>query len=252
VELERIAHEVAAEWGVELGPPFALSNYSYVAPAGEDAVLKVVPDLDYESDREADALELWGGDAAVRLLRRDPARKAMLLERARPGADLSQLDDDDATATAIALARTLWRSAGAPFRSVHDFVPRWLDEAGDNETVAAARALYETLPRTAATLVHGDFHHHNVLRHGDRFVAIDPKPMLAEPEFDVPSFLWNPIASTPTRERTERRIAAFVAAGLDEGRIRAWTIVRGAYLAYPLEDDEREEDSPQLAVARMV
>jgi hypothetical protein len=30
---------------------------------------------------------------------------------------------------------------------------------------------------------------------------------------------------------TERRIAAFVAAGLDERRIRMWAIIRGAYLA---------------------
>ena len=32
------------------------------------------------------------------------------------------------------------------------------------------------------------------------------------------------------REQTERRIAAFVAAGLDDFRIRAWTVIRGAYL----------------------
>ena len=54
--------------------------------------------------------------------------------------------------------------------------------------------------------------------------------MLGEPEFDVPSFLWNPIGSTMTAERTADRIAAFVAAGLDEARIRAWTVIRGTYL----------------------
>ena len=32
------------------------------------------------------------------------------------------------------------------------------------------------------------------------------------------------------REQTERRIQAFVAAGLDDFRIRAWTVIRGAYL----------------------
>jgi hypothetical protein len=32
------------------------------------------------------------------------------------------------------------------------------------------------------------------------------------------------------REQTERRIAAFVAVGLDDFRIRAWTVIRGAYL----------------------
>jgi streptomycin 6-kinase len=250
--LERIAREVAAEWGLELGPPFELSNYSYVAPAGDGAVLKVQQPEDVESAHEPEALALWHGEGAVRLLRHDAPRKALLLERARPGRDLSWLPDNEATTTAVDVARTLWRHAGAPFRSVHDHVPHWLDAAGDHELVAVARDVYETLPRESSTLIHGDFHHHNVLRHGDRWVAIDPKAMLADREFDVPSFLWNPIASTPTRERTERRIGAFAAAGLDEARIRAWTIVRGTYLGLPLDPGEREEDSAQLAVVRFL
>ena len=77
-----VAREVAAEWGVELGESFALARYSYVAAAGENAVLKVRSPEDDESDEEADALELWAGDGAVRLLRRDPSRRALLIERA--------------------------------------------------------------------------------------------------------------------------------------------------------------------------
>jgi hypothetical protein len=34
--LAAIAQEVAAEWGLELGRPFVLLNYSFVAPAGDD------------------------------------------------------------------------------------------------------------------------------------------------------------------------------------------------------------------------
>ena len=32
------------------------------------------------------------------------------------------------------------------------------------------------------------------------------------------------------RDQTERRIASIVTAGLDDFRIRAWTVIRGAYL----------------------
>jgi hypothetical protein len=47
----------------------------------------------------------------------------------------------------------------------------------------------------------------------------------------VPSFLWNPFGNRlEDRVETERRIAAFVAAGLDDYRIRAWTVIRGSYL----------------------
>src|SRR5436190_2196512 len=151
------AVEVAADWGLELGVPYALSRYSFVAPAGPDAVLKITWELDDECLHEADALEVWAGDGAVRLLRRDVARRALLMERADPGTDISDVPDDEATAIAVDLGPRLWRVAGPPF-------------------------------------------------------------------------LWNPIEAAMTPERTERRIAAFARAGLDEARIRAWTVIRGAYL----------------------
>ena len=89
------------------------------------------------------------------------------------------------------------------------------------------------MPRStsaATTLVHGDFHHHNIVRRGDGWAAIDPKPMLGEPEYDVPSFLWNPLPCRLRIDLLESRIAAFAAAGLDEERMRIWTVIRGAYL----------------------
>jgi streptomycin 6-kinase len=238
IDLERlalIARDVAAEWGLELGPPFALCNYSYVAPAGGHAVLKVTSAEDDESDEEADALELWNGDGAVRLLRRDRTRRALLLERARPGSDISQLPEDEATAIAIEIGQRLWRPAAEPFRWIGDHVPRWLDRAERStqegrELIPLARKLYSSLDVGRDVLVHGDFHHHNILRDGDRHLAIDAKAMLGEPEYDIPSFLRNPLFSTMTLEVTERRLAAFAAAGLDESRMRAWAVIRCAHL----------------------
>ena len=216
-----------------LGPAFPLARYSFVAPAGADAVLKVTPPEDDEADEEPDALELWGGNGAVRVLRRDPARRALLLVRARPGTDLAELPEDAATAVAVDLGRRLWRPAGEPFRWIGDHVPRWLDNAEPGpgrELLPLARAIYASLDIGRGTLVHGDFHHHNLLSHDGGYVAIDPKPMLGEPEFDVASFLWNPLSYRMRRDVTERRLAAFAAAGLDEERMRAWAVIRGAYL----------------------
>jgi streptomycin 6-kinase len=230
------AQRAAEEWGIELGPPFALARYSYVVPAGHDAVLKVAWEGDDESLHEPEALELWAGDGAVRLLRSDPATRALLEERALPGDDISQLPEEAAVTIAVGVATKLWRPAAAPFRWIGDHVPRWLD-ADESELTPLARELYASFEPGRAWLVHGDFHHHNVLRHGGRFVAIDPKPYLGDREYDVPSFLWNPLSYEMTdRAKTERRIAAFVAAGLDDFKIRAWTVIRGSYLgAYPAE-----------------
>jgi streptomycin 6-kinase len=233
--LEAIAREVAAEWGIELGEPFALARYSFVAAAGDDAVLKVTPPEDDEADEEPEALGVWGGEGAVRLLRRDARRRAILVERAWPGDDIAALPSAEATAIAVATGLKLWRPAAEPFRWIGDHVSRWLDNAEGHPLVALARELYATLEVQRETLVHGDFHHHNILRSARGPLAIDPKPMLGEPEYDVPSFLWNPLPYRMRLDVTERRLARFAAAGLDEGRMRAWAVIRGAYLGA---DDE--------------
>jgi hypothetical protein len=62
--------------------------------------------------------------------------------------------------------------------------------------------------------------------------------MLGEPEYDVPSFLWNPLPYRMRRDVTERRLAAFAAAGLDDERMRMWAVIRGAYLGA----DEKEAE----------
>jgi streptomycin 6-kinase len=165
----------------------------------------------------------------------DPSRRAILEERAEPGTDIADLDQDTALAVAVDLGRRLWRPAQAPFRDVREHVPHWLHNTPSSLT-PLAHELWASFDPGAGWVVHGDFHHHNVLRHEDRYVAIDPKPYLADREYDVYTWLHNPLPYRMTRADVERRIGHFVAAGLDDHRIRAWAIVRGAYLS----DDPHE------------
>jgi streptomycin 6-kinase len=225
-----LAIESAAHWGLTLEAPFAMSNVSYVASSGP-VVVKVSWEGDDESLHEADALRLWDGNGAVRLL--DQSGSALLEERAVPGNDLSVLPDAEATRIAVDVASQIWVAGQPPFRPVVPEVRRWLHEAevAGSELVPLARDLLNGLDEPDDWLVHGDFHHHNLIRRGERYVAIDPKPYLCEREFDVPTFLWNPKHNLlDDGQQTSARIAAFVDAGLSEWRIRAWTVVRGAYL----------------------
>lgn len=233
--LELIAREVARDWNIALSRPFGSLSYSYVAPAGDDAVLKVVSPHDEESIHEADALMFWARDGAVRLLRADRPRRVLLLERAWPGSDLAALADAGASEIALDVASRVWRPAAAPFHWIGEHVPRWLAEAQPESSAGRrlldlARERFDQLDVRSDTLVHGDLHHHNILNAGTRYVAIDPKPMVGEPEFDVPPFLWNPMGSQITLEETERRLTVFAEAGLDQQRMRAWALIRGAYL----------------------
>lgn len=207
-----------------------MANVSYVAPAGA-GIVKVPWEGDDEALHEPDALELWDGDGAVRLLER--FGRAVLEERAIPGTDLSALRETDATAVAVDLATRLWRPAQQPFRPVVPAVREWVARAERNgsELAPLARELLAELDPSADWVVHGDFHHHNIVRHGDRYVAIDPKPYTADREYDVPSFLWNPVSNRlDDPGLLEHRIASFVAVGLSDFRIRAWTVIRAAYL----------------------
>ena len=69
-----------------------------------------------ESELEADALERWDGDGAVRLLARDDERHALLLERCEPGTFLSGWDGD-ALGVLVGLLPRLWKSGDGFTRS---------------------------------------------------------------------------------------------------------------------------------------
>ena len=76
---------------------------------GTPAVLKLsLPHR--EAQQEADALERWDGVGAVRLLERDDARNAMLLERCEPGT-FSRRSRRGALDVLIELLPRLWTSA---------------------------------------------------------------------------------------------------------------------------------------------
>jgi streptomycin 6-kinase len=80
--------------------------------------------------------------------------------------------------------------------------------------------------------VHTDLHYANVLA-GQRqpWLAIDPKPLAAEPAYAVAPALWNrweeAVASSDVRGALRRRLSVVCDhGGIEEDRARAWTIVR--------------------------
>lgn len=108
--LPRLVADCAEQWSLELEPPVD-TPHSLVLPA-RDVVLKLNAPSHLEADREADALEGWDGRGAVRLVARDDERRALLLERCRPGTCLWDTDADEV------------------FRNTDD-ISRWLDALVD-------------------------------------------------------------------------------------------------------------------------
>ncbi|TDK26952.1 aminoglycoside resistance protein [Arthrobacter crusticola] len=229
---------------------------------GGEAALKIgVPHE--ESRTEPEALTLWDGAGAVRLLAFNAADSVLLLERLDARRPLGSLPLEQTTAIWGALVRRLslrpdgrsewaqipalapeaetwtdtlpadWEAAGRPF-------PRWLLEHA-LETCQVRGAVGRRSARDV--LVHSDLHYGNILARptpeaGDvaeqpsagGFVAIDPKPLLGDAEYAVAPMLWNRIGDLPAADapgQLRLRCAALAAAaGLDPELARDWAVVR--------------------------
>jgi streptomycin 6-kinase len=206
---------------------------------GVAAVLKVAFPEE-ESEHEHLALRHWHGRGAVRLLRADPRRSALLLERLHPR-DLAEVWDLEACEVVADLYAKLHVPAPPQLRPLTAYVARWsLELARLPRSAPVPRRLVEqaaTLgrglagdPASVGTMVHGDLHYANVLA-ADRepWLVIDPKPISGDPHYEVAPMLWNrwPELAGDVRAGVRRRFHTLVdAAGLDEDRARDWVVVR--------------------------
>jgi streptomycin 6-kinase len=270
--LPRLAAECAAEWQLRLGPAFENGNVSLVLAvecrAGLPAVLKInFPDE--ESEHEADALDFWDGVGAVRLFAHDRRRRALLLERCRPGTTLWQLrDEEEANRIACAVLRRLWRRPPAEhvFRSLATEALRWaeqlprewvlLEKPFERRLIERAVDAVQELVASQGELVvvHQDFHGGNVLRaEREPWLAIDPKPLVGERAFDAASLIrdrreeliQDPAAGQRVRRRLDQLTAELE---LDRERLRGWGIVHA--LAWGVSGETRKVEQDMISCAR--
>ncbi len=270
--LPRLAAECAAEWRLRLGRAFEGGNVSLVGAVecsdGLPAVLKInFPEE--ESEHEADALDFWEGVGAVRLLAYDRRRRALLLERCRPGTTLWQVrDEEEANRIACAVLRRLWRPPPADyvFRPLATEALRWAEELPREWALMgkpfertliehAVGAVEEFVPTQGElVVVHQDFHGGNVLRaEREPWLAIDPKPLVGERAFDAASLLrdrreelrQDPAAGRRVRRRLDQLTAELE---LDRERLRGWGIVHA--LAWGFSGQTRKVEQDMIACAR--
>lgn len=197
----------------------------------------------WEAELEHIALQRWHGDGAVELLRADPHRVALLLERLHPE-DLGDLWDVEACEVVGALYGRLHVPAPPQLVTLSSCVTRWCDELAAlprdapvprrmvEQAVSIGRA-FVTDGATDGRLVHTDLHYANVLA-ADRepWLAIDPKPLSGDPHYEVAPMLWNRwdellAASRSVRDGVRLRFHTLVdVAGFDEARARDWVVFR--------------------------
>ena len=239
-ELPRRVDACRAKWRLRLDAPYENSFVSIVFPAtaadGSRVVLKIqCPHA--ESDYEHEALRLWNGNGAVRLLDFDPEHHALLLERCEPGAPLSSVGADEALEAFVILLPKLWVPAGAPFRSLadeastwmHDLPLMWEREGRPFEPWLLELAI-DSLDRLRTTqgeqvLIDQDLHADNVLSaRREPWLAIDPKPLVGERAFSLAPIIRSAELGF-SREHVIGRLDLLTARlGLDRERARLWAL----------------------------
>jgi streptomycin 6-kinase len=261
--LPGVAGELMAEWQLSLDGTAMNGWVSLVLPVrtvgGRPAALKITFDGDDESEHEGLALQRWGGVGAVRLLRADPHRRALLLERLHPE-DLTDLWDVEACEVVGGLYSKIHVPALPQLRTVTSYVERWTEAMQHMprnapiprrlvEQAAALARDFIADDASTGTLVHGDLHYENVLA-GDEepWVVIDPKPMNGDPHYELAPMLWNrwDDLEGDIRGGVRRRFHALLdSSGLDEDRARDWVVVRMVLNAHwSVEDAERDRRAP--------
>jgi streptomycin 6-kinase len=208
-------------------PPGAAGRVFRVERAdGTPAVLKVsVPHR--EAEQEADALERWNGNGAVRLLGRDDERHALLLERCEPGTFLSE--SPDALDVLTGLLPRLWTNADG-FHTLAAEAEHWIEHDLRSARLGdlAAGLLRELVPSQGEqVLVHQDLHGDNVLAaQREPWLVIDPKPLAAEREFAVAPIVRSFELGHSRRDVLYRLDRLCSDLGLDRERARGWTIAQ--------------------------
>lgn len=244
--LPRLVASVLQEWQLVADGPAAGGAEALVLPVrdadGGPAALKLGWPQP-ESAQEHLALRAWDGAGAVRLLRADPRRRVLLLERAEPGEDLHTVEVLAACQIVAGLYGRLHRAPLPQLDRLSEQAAHWAEElvALRGTTLAPRRFVDQAIgltrelaadPGTDVALVHTDLHFGNVLSaRREPWLAIDPAPLAGDPAYEVAPLLWNrwaeAVASGDLRNALLDRLHTVVdAAGLDEDRVRDWVTVR--------------------------
>lgn len=207
--LPEIVATCRERWGLAEGTPCPTMSMNYIefttTAAGEPVALKVgVPHEELLTEMEA--LALYDGRRAVRLLDADRHLGAILMQRAMPGTMLWQLgDESEQTRIGAAVMKAL--PVPVPEQHTLPHFSRWVERAFRLTRIEwdpEERMPRDLLDRTEAifaqilqeadgeVVLHGDLHHENILwddEHG--WLVIDPKGVIGPHCLEVGRFIQN-------------------------------------------------------------
>lgn len=264
--LPQFLESLALTQGLTLLSPFEHLSFNYVLPVlgskGEEWVLKVSVPHD-EFSREIDALKHFNGRGSARLIGANPEEGWMLIERLLPGTRLVDvLNEQQAIPIAVSVMQRLW----APVTESQLFIPleEWLRSLKQLNAEASLQQLVSKKLRDFVmgraeellsnqgepVLLHGDLHHYNILQHQSEWLAIDPKGIIGEREFEIGAFLRNPfcVVEDPLETQELARNLDWVIdlTSFNRERVLSWCIIQAILCVCWYVEDAMLEKARQL------
>ena len=259
--------EASARWGLTDAQPVSNLSYNFVAFAnrGDEKVALKIGVRNDELISEMAALHLFNGEGACRLIDSDEERGFLLLERLTPGMMLSTLEDDEqATHIAAEVMQKIWKplESGSKLPNIRQqavglqnkFIrlSDWFDGLKklraryNGGTGPFDEKLVERVEHSVSdffienhkpVLMHGDFHHFNILSSERGWLVIDAKGVIGPAGYEVGPFLINPwgdmINGTQQKRMTARRFDILHEhLGFERERIREWGLAHAVLSAW--------------------
>lgn len=260
--------EVSDRWGLTKVTPVPNLSFNFVAFAnrGDDEVILKMGVPNPELTSEMTALKLFSGDGACQLLEHDEKRGLLLLERLKPGKMLAELEDDEErTIIAAEVMSKLWRKVPSDnkfiklsdwFAGLKKIRPHFDGGTGPFPKKLLERVesfLPELFADTDVKLMHGDFHHFNILSSERGWLVIDPKGVIGPVGYEVGPLMLNPWSSISDWSRfkvhAERRVSILAERlGWEREKIINWSTAHAILSAWwSIEDNMEDANTIQCA-----
>jgi streptomycin 6-kinase len=264
--LPQFLENLARTQGLTLLPPFEHLSFNYVLPVlgskDEEWVLKVSVPHD-EFTREIDALKHFNGRGSARLINANPEEGWMLIERLLPGTRLVDFhDEQQPIPIAIYVMQRLWSPVTEPQLFIR--LEEWLRSLEQLNNQASLQQLISKPVRDFVisrakellssqgepVLLHGDLHHYNILQHQSEWLAIDPKGIIGEREFEIGAFLRNPscVVEDPLEAKELARNLDWIIdlTAFNRERVLSWCIIQAILCVCWYVEDTMLEKARQL------
>lgn len=177
--------------------------YKVKQSCGQMAILKHFNKVGRVDEAAGGVLLNWyGGNGAVHLLNADEGSHLLEYASGEELADwVKKGKDEEATEIICDVVKQLHGARKQTNPKLLVPLRRWFRElfkaaeTSDDETVrCAARIAQDLLETTEHTLpLHGDLHHHNIMKSERGWLAIDPKGLIGDPCYELANIYGNPL-----------------------------------------------------------